>query len=368
MHQVFHSPKVLVDSIVAKFDFENVNEKIRLKNFSWLLLAMIPLSLLFLLQNILSGSYLIAIVVTVFVLFIISSFFLITRTYHIKTAYYVSNSVFFFTLLSLSLLEAKHGGRILWIYTYPLFCVFIFGPKKGVLWSILLLISVGYGLELLHGLGSVYSVDFWLRLPISYLMVVWITAWLENDRRKYTLELEKEIEKKTELEKRLLEQANTDSLTKLYSRGHYRDIVNEEICRAQRYNIPLSIAVIDLDNFKFVNDSYGHPMGDKVLRYTAKLFMKRLRKADVVGRVGGEEFSITFPHTTLDDAKVIMERLLLELSEHSFSFKQNTFTVTMSVGLCSLNSENNHIDRLYSLADKALYKAKRNGKNRVEWY
>ena len=374
MNRVLIPPKRLIDRIVVLGGCRNTNDELRLRNFSWLSLTMIPIGLIFLIQNILTSNYHIALVVTAFILSISCCFFLIITSHQTKIAYQISNIVFFLTLFSISFLEAKHQGRILWIYTYPLFSIFIFGSRAGSLWSLSLLFSVAGGLDILHGLTNVYSENFWLRLSITYFMVIWITAWLENDRRKYisALEkergaLEKEIAQRELLEERLVTLARTDSLTKLYNRGYYWDIVEREISRAQRYNYPLSLALIDIDDFKLVNDTYGHPTGDEVLKYLAELFSKSLRKADIVGRIGGEEFSITFPNTSLDDAKIIMERLCFEFSEYLFSFKEKEFKVTMSIGLCSIDNKNRNIDRLYSLSDKALYNAKSNGKNRVEW-
>lgn len=373
MVKVLIPVRKFVDYIVKQGECNSVNEAIRLKNFAWLILTMIPIGLIFFVLDLLSKQYAIAVVVLVFELFIVGCLLHISVSHKTSIAYHVSNGLFLLMLLSISFLEDKHQGMILWAYTYPLFCIFVFGGKNGALWSLLLFVCLLTGLDILHGLKTVYSDNFWLRFSFTYFLVVWITAWLENDRRRYTAALEKEreslkneISRRAQLEEQLTVLAQTDGLTGLYNRNHYWVLTTQEITRSLRYDFPLTLAILDIDDFKFVNDAYGHPTGDHVLQYLATLFKRQLRESDIIGRVGGEEFSMVLPHTSLTEAKVIIERMHQELSQHFFTSGGEKFTVTISTGLCSIDSRHKDIDQLYSSADKALYRAKRNGKNRVE--
>ncbi|PWI32435.1 hypothetical protein DI392_15365 [Vibrio albus] len=373
MIKVLIPVKKFVDYIVRQGECNSVNEAIRLKNFAWLTLTMIPLGITFAVLDLFMGQYAIALVVIVFELFIIGCLLHITVSHKPNIAYHASNGLFFLMLLSISFLEEKYQGKVLWVYTYPLFCIFVFGGKRGTLWSSLLFVFLLAGLDITHGLKTIYSDNFWVRFSFTYFLVVWITAWLENDRRRYTAALEKEreslkneITQRAQLEEQLTVLAQTDGLTGLYNRNHYWVLTTQEITRSMRYDFPLTLAIIDVDDFKFVNDTYGHPTGDHVLQYLATLFKKQLRKSDIIGRVGGEEFSMVLPHASLAEAKIIIERIHQELSQHFFTSRGEKFTVTISTGLCSIDSEHKDIDQLYSSADKALYRAKRNGKNRVE--
>ena len=114
------------------------------------------------------------------------------------------------------------------------------------------------------------------------------------------------------------ESSITDSLTHIYNRRCFDDIIGKEFLRANRYKHPLSIALIDIDNFKTINDTYGHRKGDKVLRQLANLIMKTIRNTDILARYGGEEFSIIMPLTDIEVGIIVMERLRVVIAESLF--------------------------------------------------
>lgn len=156
-----------------------------------------------------------------------------------------------------------------------------------------------------------------------------------------------------------------DSLTKLLNHTHILKQLSFEILRAQRVKQPIAMAMIDLDFFKKINDRYGHPVGDLVLKKLAELFVARVRKTDFVGRYGGEEFAIIFPETPPGMALKLCNELCKKVAEHPFHISGNTFYVTLSIGLAHYPIFQT-AEQLVSAADRALYQAKANGRNRVE--
>lgn len=159
--------------------------------------------------------------------------------------------------------------------------------------------------------------------------------------------------------KRLIHQ---DSLTGLINHGHLFEQLSKEIKRAQRDQTSLSLVMIDLDDFKKVNDTYGHLAGDEVLRRLALLFKHRLRSTDTAGRYGGEEIALILPDTPVERAFFIVERLRKAFEAISFRHKDKTFHVTFSFGITCWH-EQKQMTTLWSEADESMYEAKRRGKN-----
>jgi len=183
---------------------------------------------------------------------------------------------------------------------------------------------------------------------------------------KNKAEMEKEKLKKLVVErtKELERLATTDSLTGLYNRRKLIDILEHELTRAKRYGNELSVVLFDIDNFKKINDTYGHDVGDYVLQQVTKLVKDNLRNVDVIGRWGGEEFLIVLPQTNLEGAKVVAEKVRKAIEQHSFA---KVGRVTASFGVADYDVEKDkHIDDFLKKADIALYRAKNTGRNRVE--
>ena len=158
----------------------------------------------------------------------------------------------------------------------------------------------------------------------------------------------------------------TDSLTRIYNRQYFDDIVGKEFLRAHRYKHPLSLAIIDIDNFKAINDTYGHLEGDKVLRYLANRVMETIRNTDILARYGGEEFGIIMPLTDIEVGIIVMERLRVIIAGSLFPITRHDIQLTVSIGLSSLFDHClTSTKELIREADSALYLAKKTGKNRV---
>ena len=165
------------------------------------------------------------------------------------------------------------------------------------------------------------------------------------------------LEKEEKLERLSL----TDDLTGLPNRRGVMSFLEFEISKSKRYGEPLSVALLDLDDFKTINDTYGHLVGDTVLREFAALMRSKLRASDIVGRWGGEEFLVIMPNTDLRTAVGVIERLRKEVSERYFD---PVGKLSVSAGETELREEDD-IDSVIRRADENLYRAKREGKNRV---
>jgi diguanylate cyclase (GGDEF)-like protein len=127
----------------------------------------------------------------------------------------------------------------------------------------------------------------------------------------------------------------------------------------------MAFLLLDIDDFKMINDTYGHPEGDNVLQRIAECGRGSLRRGDLFGRIGGEEFAAVFPGCAPDMAMQVAERLQQEIQRLSFSHDGQTFGITVSQGLTSLTGEDENLDSLFARADAAMYEAKRQGKNRI---
>ena len=163
----------------------------------------------------------------------------------------------------------------------------------------------------------------------------------------------------------LNQHANVDELTGLNNRRFILEDYYSKVSSAKRYQLPLSILLIDIDYFKKVNDQFGHPIGDEVLMSVAVDLANGLRESDLIGRYGGEEFLALLPMANLDEAQIIAERLRAQVA-NSLIFKEKYgFGVTVSIGLAEFSLNETELE-LIARVDKALYAAKNNGRNRVE--
>jgi len=160
----------------------------------------------------------------------------------------------------------------------------------------------------------------------------------------------------------------TDGLTQLYNKRYLLEVLEKEMSRAKRYERPLSVIMIDIDFFKKINDRYGHIAGDAVLKELGNLLSKRIRKEEIVTRYGGEEFLVLLPETTIKGALSMAESIRSMVDSHVFPFEDQHLHITISAGVAEYDPEKqNNPSELVKAADVNLYKAKHNGRNRVEY-
>ncbi len=221
------------------------------------------------------------------------------------------------------------------------------------------------GLCLLGYLG--YAVAFWnrheqwldLMVPILFLggaCFVWLTA---------TLSLQTAVDMRRV--SRLEQEVVTDSLTGVFNRRYLDTRLAEELGRSRRYGFALSAIFLDIDLFKNINDSHGHPIGDMVLAGVARIISGGLRDTDVAARYGGEEFIVLTPHTTLQGATEVAQRLIDAIRGHAFTLPGagGRVNITCSAGVATRSGDELDAKALLDAADRHLYQAKQQGRNRV---
>jgi len=157
----------------------------------------------------------------------------------------------------------------------------------------------------------------------------------------------------------------TDGLTKAYNHRHFHEVLESEWLRSQRYHIPLSLLMIDVDHFKNINDVYGHQLGDVVLAGIARVIVVNTRELDTVSRYGGEEFAVILPQTDIEKAKIVAEKLRQKIEEKRFHEQLKPKEVTISVGVATASSEMKTMKDFITASDSALYMAKEQGRNKV---
>jgi diguanylate cyclase (GGDEF)-like protein/PAS domain S-box-containing protein len=176
--------------------------------------------------------------------------------------------------------------------------------------------------------------------------------------------------------RRMLQSANaqlqklssTDRLTGLYNRGHWEDSLKVAYARHQRHGNHTSLVMFDIDHFKRINDSYGHPGGDKVIEEVARLLREYVRDTDVAGRYGGEEFGVVLSDTDKHGAKAFAERLRKAVENLDVQYEGQSIRFTISLGVADLNQPSESHADLIAWADQALYASKKNGRNQVSVY
>ncbi|MBI3540622.1 MAG: diguanylate cyclase [Deltaproteobacteria bacterium] len=199
--------------------------------------------------------------------------------------------------------------------------------------------------------------DYLLKEELGAISLFDVIGNLIERRRQKDERIEKEI--------RLREQAEKDGLTHLYNHRHFLNTLEKEFMRARRYQRSLALIMVDLDGFKLINDTCGHPQGDQVLQNVSRLLLLSVRFVDLVARYGGDEFAILLPETDGRSATRIAERINHEIQKNPFLYEKKVFPISASLGVACLNETIDSAGKFLKEADQALYEAKKNGRNRV---
>lgn len=219
--------------------------------------------------------------------------------------------------------------------------------------------------------GEIHSYEMEKRYICKDGRIVWgqLTGSLLSGGQGAATQVIKQVQdisKRKEVERLLILEAHTDYLTGVANRGHFIELAEQELTRSRRYERPLSLAMLDLDHFKTVNDSYGHQAGDTVLKELSRICRQVLREADVMGRVGGEEFAILLPETDGEQAFNVIERLREAIAASEVTLEEGlTLHFSASLGVAAFIPADADIGMLLKRADQALYQAKCSGRNRT---
>jgi len=193
----------------------------------------------------------------------------------------------------------------------------------------------------------------------------YINQQVEPGKPVIVVGMAEDITEKKHMELELHRLATTDVLTQSSNRRHFFECANQAFDSACAQGAPLAFLLLDIDDFKLVNDTYGHQEGDTVLQRIAESGRSALRRGDLFGRIGGEEFAAVFPGCAPDMAMQIAERLQREIQRQNFQSGGTTFSITASQGLTNLGADDPSLETLYGRADAAMYQAKRQGKNQI---
>jgi diguanylate cyclase (GGDEF)-like protein len=225
----------------------------------------------------------------------------------------------------------------------------------------------------IHDEGSLFI------MPLSYekelLGILIFLSPIPNAIRPYQIELLKVLGNQAasslanaKFHAEIERMAITDGLTGLFNHRNFQEKLAAEFRRLERFSAPLSLLLIDIDFFKKINDSYGHPAGDEVLRGVARVIRETVRSVDIPARYGGEEFAALLPGTNHEGALKMAERLRESIEKTRFPFEGKELRVTVSIGAATSPHDAVAKEELVEKTDKALYYAKRNGRNRcVPW-
>lgn len=245
-----------------------------------------------------------------------------------------------------------------------------YASQVGVVYIFLIIISLlrSYYAFDSHEIAKYFGTQITdtLLVIVSMLLTTAITYAFQNminNKLSHEAEIHVEEHKKTLAELDRL--ATYDSLTNIFNRRKLELTLSQHIAYSKRYNHPVSILLCDIDNFKRINDKYGHYAGDKALVAVIQALTKNMRSVDIIGRWGGEEFLVIAPGLAFDKAMLAADRLRMEVMSHQRSALWDNETLTISVGVAEYNAIETQ-ENLIIRADKALYRAKELGRNRVE--
>jgi diguanylate cyclase (GGDEF)-like protein len=246
--------------------------------------------------------------------------------------------------------KVPHALRFSSWFTGSLFALYgIFMVFRGLLTELL---------PPLHDLLEINTLQAMTFLLAIFFGIAWTFGFVMLNSERLEADLRSAQDK-------LQKMATTDFLTGIANVRFFSEAGEREVQRAHRYKRPLALLMIDLDHFKKVNDKYGHTIGDKILVAFAGICKKCLRKVDIFGRLGGEEFAILLPETDANGGKKFAERLRATIEKSRIKVENKTFHIAVSIGVTELLPDDNQLETALKRADDTMYEAKRKGRNQV---
>ena len=268
---------------------------------------------------------------------------------NINRVKYISLLMLFNFFIFFFYMNQAEDFSLVWNYIFPIAAIVLLGVQRGSILSAIYL-SIVFTLAF-NGIGvwdnGAWSPLAFLRLILSSIVLISLIITVE-------IALENSY-------KSLEHLSNIDPLTELYNRRKINEVLEKELDKSHRHNTVLSLILFDIDDFKKINDTFGHNAGDAVLKQLSKTIRDKLRKSDSLARWGGEEFLIVLPMLNLNEAKLVAEKLKATIK----SMECNIDSLTCSFGVAQYDDTKDSIESFISRADTAMYRAKESGKNCV---
>jgi len=336
-------------------------------NFSYLF-AITVFMTFFIVHFFIRDNYIAGILEFVFIFPMMYGFLKLRKDQNIKKNAFFANLLLFFAVLGTLFIFNFKDGVIFWALLFPFIATNLSGEKLGFKFILVFNIIV-YAAAYMYWHGS----D---GMPIKYIRFITVSMIISTLVCFYERSISKGFKKQTELNKilknsvcEIRELAITDSLTSLYNKRHFDTIFNDEFNRAKRAGEPFVLAIIDVDNFKNYNDTYGHNAGDIALVKVSRILKEQTsRSGDFAFRIGGEEFAIILQSSFLDDPHLyfdkLREKIEKEKIDHINNKPYNMLTISIGVVIVT-NYDSSTITDTYKIADENLYRVKNSGRNAV---
>lgn len=313
-----------------------------------LLVGAISLGTFFIVWYIAGNYFLATIDILVSALFWVA-FFSLRKTQDSQTIILLSSLMIIVAAIAFLVENKNINFGLSWIYVVPVYIMFLMGHKKGLILTLIYYFFVAAEIYIHQDIWIAQGLNwvFLSRLIITTSIIILISFVSEFSFSK--------------INEKIYELSITDSLTNVYNRRNFDSILDKELKRQNRTKLPLCLCMLDVDNFKKLNDTLGHLQGDLVLKEVASIIKNTIRKTDEIGRWGGEEFCIILPNTSLSSAATLIERVRNNIANFDFSLSSK---ITCSFGIAQAN-ECENADSLIKKADTAMYCAKNTGKNKI---
>ncbi|WP_051906696.1 MULTISPECIES: GGDEF domain-containing protein [unclassified Sulfurospirillum] len=293
--------------------------------------------------------YTIALIDTICFATSVGAILFLKKTHNIELGRVFVTAYFFIFFVAFTYINKNESFGLIWNIFFCMIAINLNGHKKGLFYTFVL---YGYIFLMAHEGIGVWQNGLWdkvafFRYVFSMVLLTFVVYVMELALyRSYT---------------KLQKLAEEDELTQTYNRHKLREILQVEIERTERHHTPLCVVLFDVDNFKSINDTYGHNAGDAVLKRLAKLVKNSIRVNDTFGRWGGEEFLLILPHMRIEETQKACEKIRLLITQSVF---ESVGTLTCSFGMCAYE-KGMSLDALVNRCDKAMYHAKMLGKNCV---
>lgn len=357
--------KSIKKRLLSGFDIEN-NPLLyrRITVTAALMLLVAVAGMIFVPINLYFGRYQLVLIDLTFVLTSLAALYLLFFKNQLEAAAFISVSVFFVVILFFIATSNNNDFELIWTIVFPLFSIPIFGKKKGLM--IILLFYAVLTPMVYSGLGQwdhgQWSPTSFLRFAIVSSACIFSAYFFESSSVRAYKVIEATLQKEKRLLKQLEKLSTTDQLTGLNNRRYFDSQFKLEVQKVKRFSSDLSLMMLDIDHFKKINDRYGHPVGDRVLKEFSQLLQLNIRVTDILSRWGGEEFVILMPQISISNAAILAEKTRSMIKNHSFKIIGQ---LTVSIGITSVHPNSKGENDAMIKVDKALYSAKRAGRDQV---